>query len=102
MDVGTWTDHGGIGVASTSAKPYNTIDPNLFMDGSTPLLQFGSFWHDIYQVELDSALTGTSGSLYNIEYEAAGSHPCEGSYLFEYGSYYYLLWSHGICCGYET
>ncbi len=29
MDPGSWTDVRSVGVASTSAKPYNTIDPNL-------------------------------------------------------------------------
>jgi hypothetical protein len=52
---------------------------------------------------MSSSLKSTAGSSsYNIEYDSAGDHPCEGSYMFYYDGYYYLLWSHGICCGYET
>ncbi|KAE9375912.1 glycoside hydrolase family 43 protein [Stipitochalara longipes BDJ] len=103
MNVGTWTDHGSAGISSTSAKSYNAIDPNLIMVGSTPYLNFGSFWDDIFQVKMSSSLTSTAGaSSYNIEYNSAGDHPCEGSYMFYYDDYYYLLWSHGICCDYET
>ena len=103
LEVGSWTDLGATGVASTSAKPYNAIDPNLILVGSTYYLNFGSFWHDIYQVEMDSTPTSKgSNSAYNIEYNSVGTSPCEGSYMFYYDGYYYLLWSHGICCGYNT
>ncbi|KUJ18108.1 putative arabinan endo-1,5-alpha-L-arabinosidase C [Mollisia scopiformis] len=103
LEPGSWTDLGATGVASTSAKPYNAIDPNLILVGSTYLLNFGSFWQDIYQVALNSAATKTAGtSAYNIEYDSGGDHPCEGSFMFYYDGYYYLLWSHGICCNYET
>jgi arabinan endo-1,5-alpha-L-arabinosidase len=103
MEVGSWTDLGATGVASTSAKPYNAIDPNLILVGSTYYLNFGSFWHDIYQVEMDSTPTSKgSNSAYNIEYNSVGTSPCEGSYMFYCDGYYYLLWSHGICCGYNT
>jgi arabinan endo-1,5-alpha-L-arabinosidase len=103
MEVGSWTDLGATGVASTSAKPYNAIDPNLILVGSTYYLNFGSFWHDIYQVEMDSTPTSKgSNSAYNIEYNSVGTSPCEGSYMFYYDGYYYLLWSHGICCGYNA
>jgi arabinan endo-1,5-alpha-L-arabinosidase len=103
LEPGSWTDKGATGVSSTSAKAYNAIDPNLILVGSTYYLNFGSFWHDIYQVALNSAATKTAGTAaYNIEYDSAGTHPCEGSYMFYYSGYYYLLWSHGICCGYDT
>lgn len=47
MEYGSWTDHGATGVASTSSKPYNAIDPALIQatDGSY-YLNFGSFWAD--------------------------------------------------------
>ncbi|KAF4628192.1 hypothetical protein G7Y89_g9961 [Cudoniella acicularis] len=102
MDVGSWTDLGSVGVASTSAKPYNAIDPNLIAVGSDYYLNFGSFWHDIYQAPFNSAATKVASSAYNIEYDSAGTHPDEGSYMFYYSGYYYLLWSNGICCNYDT
>jgi arabinan endo-1,5-alpha-L-arabinosidase len=47
MDYGSWTDHGSTGIASTSSKPYNAIDPSLIeaADGSY-YINFGSFWGD--------------------------------------------------------
>ncbi|KAM0148513.1 hypothetical protein ACHAPC_000864 [Botrytis cinerea] len=35
MEVGSWTDHGATGVASSAGKLYNAIDPNLILVGST-------------------------------------------------------------------
>jgi arabinan endo-1,5-alpha-L-arabinosidase len=103
MDPGSWTDLGSVGVASTSAKPYNAIDPNLIQVGSNYYLNFGSFWGDIYQVQLASdAKSKGSNSAYNIEYNSTGTRPSEGSYMFYYSGYYYLTWSSGICCGYDT
>lgn len=102
MEGGSWTDHGSIGVQSTSAKPYNAIDANLLNDGGAYYLNFGSFWHDIYQVPMNSAATTATGGSYNIAYNSSGDHAEEGSYLYEYGGYYYLFFSSGICCGYDT
>ncbi|KFX89000.1 hypothetical protein O988_08805 [Pseudogymnoascus sp. VKM F-3808] len=103
MDPGSWTDKGAIGVSSSSSKPYNAIDPNLIQVGSSYLLSFGSFWGDIYQVAMNSAATKTAGTAaYQIEYNPSGTHPCEGSYVFYNDGYYYLTWSQGICCGYDT
>lgn len=102
MEPGSWTDHGSTGVESSTGKPYNAIDGNLFNDGATYYMNFGSFWHDIYQVPMNSAATGTAGSSYNIAYEPSGDHAVEGSYLYKYGNYYYLFYSAGICCGYAS
>ncbi|KAH8687433.1 arabinan endo-1,5-alpha-L-arabinosidase A [Tricladium varicosporioides] len=102
MDVGSWTDLGSVGITSTSAKPYNAIDPNLIAVGSSYYMNFGSFWHDIYQAPLNSAAKKVASSAYNLEYNSAGTHPSEGSFMFYYSGYYYLLWSYGICCGYDT
>ena len=103
MDPGSWSDKGSVGVSSSSSKPYNAIDPNLVQVGSSYLLTFGSFWGDIYQVALNSAATkGGGGASYQLAYNPSGSHAVEGSYIFYYSGYYYLTWSAGICCGYDT
>lgn len=103
MDPGTWTDKGSVGVTSSSSKAYNAIDPNLIQVDNNYLLSFGSFWGDIYQVELSSDATkGGGGSSYQIAYNPSGNHAVEGSYVFSYDGYYYLTWSAGICCGYDT
>jgi hypothetical protein len=44
LEPGSWTDHGATGVASSSSKPYNAIDPNLIPVGSNYYLNLGSFW----------------------------------------------------------
>jgi arabinan endo-1,5-alpha-L-arabinosidase len=102
MDLDSWTDHGRVGIDSYSGDAYNAIDANLFLDGSTYYMQFGSFWDDIYQVEMNSEATAAAGDSYNIAYNASGDHAEEGSYLYAYGDYYYLFYSSGICCGYDT
>lgn len=102
MDPGTWTDKGAIGVTSSSSKNYNAIDANLLQVGSSYVLSFGSFWGDIHQVSLNSAATKSASSAYQIEYNPSGTHPCEGSFIYYYSGYYYLTWSQGICCGYDT
>ncbi|PYI35015.1 endo-alpha-1,5-arabinanase precursor [Aspergillus indologenus CBS 114.80] len=102
MELNTWTDHGSVGVASSSSKKYNAIDGNLLVDGSSYYLQFGSFWGDLYQVKMASPLKTAGSASYNIAYNATGTHSEEGSYLFKYGSYYYLFFSSGTCCGYDT
>jgi hypothetical protein len=102
MESGSWTDHGSVGVASSSSKSYNAIDPNLIDVDGTYYMNFGSFWNDIYQVPMNSAATKTSGSSYNMAYTSSGTHAEEGAYMYKYGSYYYLFYSAGICCGYDT
>ncbi|KAL2855372.1 glycosyl hydrolase [Aspergillus pseudoustus] len=106
MDLNTWTDLGSTGVRSSSSKNYNAIDGNLFYDSSSSsyLMSFGSFWGDIYQVAMKNPpkATASGSSSYNIAYEPDGTHAVEGAYLYQYGSYYYLFYSAGICCGYDT
>jgi len=103
MEVGSWTDHGATGIASLAGKDYNAIDPNLIKVGSSYYLNFGSFWDDIYQVEMKSTPTAGAGTAsYNIAYNASGTHAVEGSYMFYYDDYYYLTFSSGICCGFDT
>jgi len=67
-------------------------------------MTFGSFWHDIYQVQMANpplkVLSGSTST--NIAYDPSGSHSVEGATVFRYGSYYYLFYSQGQCCGYDT
>ncbi|KAH8588943.1 glycoside hydrolase, family 43 [Bisporella sp. PMI_857] len=103
MEYGSWTDHGATGIASSSSKAYNAIDANLVTDTSGKYyMNFGSFWGDIYQAPMNSAGTAVSSSAYQISYTSSGSHAREGSFMFYRSGYYYLFWSEGICCGYDT
>lgn len=102
MDEGSWTDHGATGISSSSSKSYNAIDANLFNDDGTYYLTFGSFWQDIFQAPLNSAATKAASSSYNIAFDPNGDHSVEGAYLYKSGDYYYLFYSAGACCGYDT
>ena len=101
MGLNSWTDHGSIGIRSSSSKPYNAIDGNLFNDGGKYYMNFGSFWHDIYQAPMGSAATTISSSAHNIAYNPSGTHAVEGAFMYKHGGYYYLFYSAGICCGYD-
>ncbi|KAH9890242.1 glycosyl hydrolase [Xylariomycetidae sp. FL2044] len=103
LDVGTWTDLGATGIASSSGKSYNAIDPNLINVGGSYYLTFGSFWQDLYQVAMASPPTkvASGGSSYQVAYDPVTTAE-EGAFMFQYGSYYYLFYSKGSCCGYDT
>ena len=104
LDSGSWTDLGSTGIASDSSKNYNAIDPNLIFVGDKYYMNFGSFWADLFQVEMKSPpRTMTSGSGRTpLAFNGTGTHSLEGAYMFEYGSYYYLFFSSGQCCGYDS
>jgi arabinan endo-1,5-alpha-L-arabinosidase len=102
MEFGSWTDRGRTGIASSSASAYNAIDGNLFRADGTYYMNFGSFWHDIYQAPMRSDATKVASSSHNLAYDPSGTHAVEGPYMYQYGSYYYLFFSAGICCGYDT
>jgi arabinan endo-1,5-alpha-L-arabinosidase len=103
LEAGSWTDHGSVGVTSSTGKEYNAIDGNLVeADSGGYYMNFGSFWGDIYQVAMNSDATGSAGSSsYQIAYNSTGSHALEGSYMHYQSGYYYLLFSSGTCCGYN-
>ncbi|KAH7001742.1 Arabinan endo-1,5-alpha-L-arabinosidase A [Macrophomina phaseolina] len=104
LEPGTWTDLGSTGVASRDGSRYNAIDGNLFQDGDGSfLLTFGSFWGNTYQVPLTSPEpTRANANPYNIQFNSTGSQSSEGPYLFKFGEWYYLFWSSGQCCKYDT
>ncbi|KAJ5815792.1 Glycoside hydrolase family 43 [Penicillium robsamsonii] len=102
MESGSWTDRGRTGIASSSTSAYNAIDGNLLKAGDTYYMNFGSFWHDIYQAPMSSDATKVASSSYNLAYDSSGTHAVEGAYMYQYGNYYYLFFSAGICCGYDT
>ncbi|CAG8153171.1 hypothetical protein PENNAL_c0099G04916 [Penicillium nalgiovense] len=102
MEPGSWTDHGSTGIRSSASKSYNAIDANLLNDGGSYYMNFGSFWHDIYQAPMNSAATKVASSSYNVAFDPSGTHAVEGAYMYKHGSYYYLFYSAGKCCGFDT
>lgn len=69
----------------------------------TYYLTFGSFWKDLYQVQMKGTPTAVASgsSAYQVAYDPATTAE-EGAFIFKYGSYYYLFYSKGQCCGYDS
>ncbi|KAJ5289030.1 Glycoside hydrolase family 43, partial [Penicillium angulare] len=109
---GKWTDHGAVirtGKGTDShIWPYNitnAIDPSFITDNETgaSYLNFGSFWHDIWQVPLSENLLSVQDSdapdakqLTFIPEQK--QKPEEGSWMSFREGYYYAWFSHGQCC----
>ncbi|GIZ45682.1 hypothetical protein CKM354_000883900 [Cercospora kikuchii] len=104
MSCGSWTDLGSTGVESQTGDAYNAIDASLLNDDGVWRMTFGSFWSNIYQVEMGSPpVAKVDGSEpKQLAFEPEGEHPEEGPALVKYGEYYYLFFSWGKCCGYDA
>ncbi|KAK0625149.1 glycoside hydrolase family 43 protein [Bombardia bombarda] len=103
MDAGSWTDVGAVGVTSTSSKSYNAIDANLVQHANgTYFMAFGSWWNGLHMVQMSATPKSTAGtSAFQLSYDGSDKAE-EGAYMFKYGSYYYLFYSKGTCCGYDA
>ena len=102
LDAGSWTDHGSTGVQSSRSNNYNAIDANLIAVDDSYYLNFGSFWADIFQVEMSNPPTKSTSGTTQIAFNGTGSQALEGAYMFHYESYYYLFFSSGKCCGFDS
>lgn len=102
MDVGTWTDVGATGIRSDGTKAYNAIDSNLFKDGNTWRMYFGSFWKGLFTVPMKSTPTSVASGAgsSNVIYEPVTT-AVEAPYMFKHGNYYYMFFSKGKCCGFD-
>ncbi|KAF3037611.1 hypothetical protein E8E12_002571 [Didymella heteroderae] len=102
LAAGSWTDHGATGIASTAGKNYNAIDSALYWDGSKFVMSFGSFWNDLFSVNMNNPpLKSTSGAT-NIAFKPDGEHAQEAPFIAKNGNYHYLFFSVGKCCGFDT
>jgi len=105
MDVGTWEDLGATGIASKVGSAYNAIDAHLVQ---TPqgrfFMTFGSFWGNLYQVAMANPPTrvASGAAAYQVIYNNTGSHAVEAGFLYPRDNWYYMFFSSGICCGYDT
>jgi arabinan endo-1,5-alpha-L-arabinosidase len=102
MDCGSFKDLGTTGVESRSGDNYNAIDSQIFKDGNNYQMNFGSFWSNLYQVSMANPPLKLTGSKRQLAFEPAGTHPEEAAYMVKNGNYYYLFYSVGSCCGYDT
>jgi arabinan endo-1,5-alpha-L-arabinosidase len=107
-----WTDHGlvintGTG-AGSDVYPYtitNAIDASFIFDQDSgqAYLNFGSFWHDIWQVPLSDDLLSVKDAARPDAVQLtfvphATTRPEEGSWMSYHDGYYYAWFSHGKCC----
>ena len=100
---GSWTDHGSTGITSAAGKNYNAIDGALYWDGSKFVMSFGSFWNDIFSLNMKNPPLATSGGTpANIAFKPDGEHAQEGAFIAKNGNYHYLFFSVGKCCGFDT
>ncbi|KAJ5948862.1 hypothetical protein N7454_002169 [Penicillium verhagenii] len=100
MEPGSWTDHGVIGIPANNN--YNRIDPNWITIDGKQYLQFGSYWDDLYQVEISGPLTVGSATPHQLAFNASLNHREEASFMFYHEDYYYLLFSGGIAGSYTA
>lgn len=122
---GSWTDHGSLIVTGNDnqGSPYNltnAIDPSFVVDQKTktPYLNYGSYWHNLWQVELEDDLLSVkhdtnnkNGNKKMVENLKATQltfmpnrkdRPEEGSWMSFHDGYYYMWFSQGKCCDFEN
>ena len=102
MDCGSFKDLGATGVESHAGDNYNAIDSQIFQDGSSYQMQFGSFWSNLYQVSMNNPPLKSTGPNRHLAFQPAGTHPEEAPYMVKNGNYYYLFRSEGSCCHLDT
>lgn len=102
MDCGSFKDNGATGIQSKSGDNYNAIDSQIFKDGNGYTMNYGSFWSNLYQVNMANPPLKSSGIHRQLAFEPAGTHPEEAPYMVKNGNYYYLFYYVGSCCGYDA
>jgi arabinan endo-1,5-alpha-L-arabinosidase len=100
MEPGSWTDHGAVGIPANGE--YNRIDPNWISIGGQSYLNFGSYWNDIFQIEMQGPLQATNQEPRNLAFNGSLNHREEGSFMFQNGNWFYLLFSAGIANAYTA
>jgi len=103
MDAGTWQDRGLAGVSSTpdDGLHYNAIDANLIRVDSRYYLSWGSWWGGLHLKEMYNPPGWPSQSTATWLAYDPSDPAMEAPYIFKQGSYYYLFFSKGACCGYD-
>ncbi|KAF7376731.1 Arabinan endo-1,5-alpha-L-arabinosidase [Mycena sanguinolenta] len=95
MEPGSWVDHGLV-FNSTTGDEFNAIDPNLSIDElGNPILTFGSFWDNIFQVSLTKDLRTVTSSPVQVSFNSTSPNPEEGAFVWKHGSFFYLFISSG-------
>ncbi|KZM23277.1 Arabinan endo-1,5-alpha-L-arabinosidase [Ascochyta rabiei] len=105
MDVGSWTDLGSTGVESVAGSKFNAIDGNLQSANGKLYMNFGSFWSDLFQIEMTATPTKVAKAVTaatQVALVPTSPQAQEAAFGYQYGNYYYLFFSVGSCCGFDT
>ncbi|TKX24749.1 glycosyl hydrolases family 43 protein [Elsinoe australis] len=99
MEPGSWTDLGSI-FSSKTGDRYNAIDGQLMNLNGGYVVNFGSFWQDLFQfnIDLTRPTLGKDGTT-QLVYQPAGEHAIEAAYMVKRDNTFYLFFSAGKCCG---
>lgn len=103
-DLVSWRDHGSTGIESARGAAYNAIDPHVLKtaDGAF-VMTFGSWWQDLHTVPMQNpphrvAAGGPAPRQVAFDPKTTA---VEGAFVFPWGSYFYLFYSKGACCGFD-
>ncbi|KAL9630765.1 MAG: hypothetical protein Q9204_004554 [Flavoplaca sp. TL-2023a] len=105
LDVNSWTDLGSTGIESVVGSKFNAIDSNLQSADGKLYMNFGSFWSDLFQVEMTAPPTMIAeavASAIQIAFVPTPPQAQEAAFGYQYGSHYYLFFSVGRCCTYDV
>lgn len=115
LDGSPWTDHGAVirsgkgpGSRVWPFNITNTIDASFITDQATgkSYLNYGSFWHDIWQVPLSDDLLSIESprnpdAVQLTFMPAKKVRPQEGPWMSYRDGWYYVWFSHGKCCRFD-
>ncbi|KAF2732177.1 endo-1,5-alpha-L-arabinosidase [Polyplosphaeria fusca] len=101
LEPGSWTDHGSIGLPLS--QDYNLIDPNVLVDGDAVIFSFGSYWDDIFQIQVSAnglieGLVDAGPADNIINNRSSTLTVAEGSFQFKWDNFYFVFFSVGWCC----
>ncbi|KAI2697960.1 CAZyme family GH43 [Penicillium roqueforti] len=116
LDGSPWTDHGVVINTGTGAGsgvwPYtitNAIDASVIVDRDSgqAYLNYGSFWRDIWQVPLADDLLSVKDAdkpdaVQLTFHPRVKPKPEEGSWMSFRNGFYYVWFSHGKCCNFQS
>ncbi|KAH8711904.1 glycosyl hydrolase [Phaeosphaeriaceae sp. PMI808] len=102
-NLDTWNDLGATGISSSKGKNYNAIDGALYWDGSKFVMSFGSFWADLFSINMENppVRTVSGASIVPLAFKPEGEHAQEAAFIAKNGNYHYLFFSIGKCCGFD-
>ncbi|WP_432521976.1 arabinan endo-1,5-alpha-L-arabinosidase [Kineococcus sp. SYSU DK006] len=96
-DLDSWVDHGPV-LRSDTDDDFNAIDPQVFSDGGTWYIAFGSFWTGV-KVQRLVDMVRPVGPITDLASDpVVPPNAVENPQVFKRGGHWYLTVSRGFCC----